>query len=103
VFAVHPWLHWRLRLRHHGITFGLLGVMRDVPHDEQAVATGAVVPSTLTEMPRTISAPIRLSFAPEPATPGLEPGHGQHTGEVLDELGYDATEIAALRAAGALG
>jgi crotonobetainyl-CoA:carnitine CoA-transferase CaiB-like acyl-CoA transferase len=26
VFAAHPWLHWHLRLRHHGITFGLLGV-----------------------------------------------------------------------------
>ena len=103
VFAAHPWLHWRLRLRHHGITFGLLGVMRDVPHDEQAVANGAVVPSTIEEMPRTISAPIRLSFAPEPVAPGPGPGHGQHTDEVLGELGYGTAEIAALRATGALG
>lgn len=103
VFAAHPWLHWRLRLRHHGITFGLLGVMRDVPHDEQAVANGAVVPSTLEEMPRTLSAPIRLSFAPEPVTPGAGPGHGQHTDEVLGELGFSTAEIGDLRAAGALG
>ena len=103
MFASHPWLHWRLKLRHHGITFGLLGVMRDVPHDEQAVANGTVVPSTMEEMPRTLSAPIRLSFAPEPVTPGPGPAHGQHTDEVLDELGYGTAEIADLRAAGALG
>ena len=54
-------------------------------------------------MPRTLSAPIRLSFAPEPVTPGPGPAHGQHTDEVLDELGYGTAEIADLRAAGALG
>ncbi|MBX9943663.1 MAG: CoA transferase [Reyranella sp.] len=103
VFAARPWLEWRQRLRHHGITFGLLGLMRDVPHDEQAVANGSVVPSAVADMPRTISAPIRLSFAPEPATPGPGPALGQHTEEVLGELGYAPAEIAALRAAGALG
>ena len=58
IFAAHPWPEWCKRLRHHEITFGLLGVVRDVPHDEQAVANGAIVPSTVPEMPRTISAPI---------------------------------------------
>ena len=74
VFAAHPWPEWRKRLRHHEITFGLLGVLRDVPHDHQAVANGAVVDSSLPDMPRTLSAPIRLSFAPEPVTPGRGPG-----------------------------
>ena len=69
IFASHPWPEWRKRLRHHEITFGLLGVLRDVPHDEQAVANGAIVPSTVPEMPRTITAPIRLSFAPAPWRP----------------------------------
>ena len=45
MFAAHPWPEWRKRLRHHEITFGLLGVLRDVPDDEQAVANGAVVPT----------------------------------------------------------
>ena len=88
VFAAHPWPEWRKRLRHHEITFGLLGVLRDVPHDHQAVANGAVVDSSLSDMPRTLSAPIRLSFAPEPVTPGPGPGHGEHTDAVLSELGY---------------
>jgi crotonobetainyl-CoA:carnitine CoA-transferase CaiB-like acyl-CoA transferase len=103
VFAAHPWPEWRKRLRHHEITFGLLGVLRDVPHDHQAVANGAVVDSSLPDMPRTLSAPIRLSFAPEPVTPGRGPGHGEHTDAVLSELGYSPAEIDTLRTAGALG
>jgi formyl-CoA transferase len=54
-------------------------------------------------MPRTLSAPIRLSFAPEPVTPGRGPGHGEHTDAVLSELGYSGAEIERLRSAGALG
>ena len=103
IFAAQPWLEWRRRLREGEITFGLLGVLRDVPDDEQAVANGSVVPTTVAEMPTTLSAPIRLSFAPAPADPGPGPGLGQHTDEVLDELGYSSAEIAKLRAAGALG
>src|SRR6185295_11091403 len=103
VFASHPWPQWRKRLRHHEITFGLLGVLRDVPHDEQAVANGAIVPSEVPEMPRTISAPIRLSFAPVTVAPGPGPAHGEHTSELLAELGYSVSEVDRLRTDGALG
>ncbi len=103
VFAGRPWPEWKERLRRHEITFGLLGILRDVPDDEQAVANGAVIDTSQTDMPRTISAPIRMSFAPEPATPGPAPGYGEHTDEILGELGYSTAEIEKLRAAGAFG
>ena len=67
------------------------------------MANGAIVPSMVPEMPRTISAPIRLSFAPVTVAPGPGPTHGQHTDEVLAELGYSRDEIDRLRGAGALG
>ncbi len=101
IFAARPWPEWRRRLRRHEITFGLLGVLRDVPDDEQAVANGAVVQSGVAEMPRTLSAPIRLSFAPAPTVPGPAPAHGQHTDEILAELGYSTAEIGRMRKAGA--
>lgn len=103
VFATQPWPEWRQRLRRHEITFGLLGILRDVPDDEQAVANGAVVPSAQADMPRTISAPLRLSFAPEPVAPGPGPEYGEHTDQVLAELGYSASDIGRLRTAGAVG
>ena len=103
VFAGRPWLDWRERLRRHEITFGLLGILRDVPDDEQAVANGAVVASNQADMPRTLSAPVRLSFAPEPVTPGPGPDHGAHTSEVLTELGYSTAEIDELRNIRAIG
>jgi crotonobetainyl-CoA:carnitine CoA-transferase CaiB-like acyl-CoA transferase len=102
VFAARPWPEWKKRLRHHEITFGLLGVLRDVPDDEQAVANGTIVPTTVEEMPRSISAPIRLSFAPQPAAAGPGPAHGAHTDDILGELGYSADEIDQLRVAGAV-
>jgi formyl-CoA transferase len=103
IFQGLPWPEWKRRLRRHEITFGLLGVLRDVPDDEQAVANGAVVESAVEGMPRTITAPIRVSFADRPATPGPAPGHGEHTDAVLAELGYSTGDIERLRAAGALG
>lgn len=103
VFATQPWPEWRQRLRRHEITFGLLGILRDVPDDEQAVANGAVVSSPQPDMPRTISAPLRLSFAPETVAPGPGPEYGEHTDQVLAELGYGASDIGRLRTAGALG
>lgn len=97
VFAARPWLHWRERLRRHDITFGLLGILKDVSEDEQAVANGSIVPTTMPGMPRTLSAPIRLGFAPETVPPGAGPEHGEHTDALLSELGYADAEIAALR------
>ncbi|MBN9538113.1 MAG: hypothetical protein BGN99_33225 [Alphaproteobacteria bacterium 65-37] len=103
IFASRPWLEWRERLRRHEITFGLLGILRDVPDDHQAVANGAVVESTTADMPRTISAPIRLSFAAETTAPGPGPDYGAHTDEVLVELGYAEDEIRKLRDGRAIG
>ena len=103
VFAARPWPQWKQRLRARDITFGLLGVLRDVPDDEQAVASGTVVPSAVEDMPQTISAPLRLSFAAAPTVPGPGPAFGADTDDVLAGLGYSAAEIALMRAGGVLG
>jgi formyl-CoA transferase len=103
IFAGHTWPEWKRRLRKHEITFGLLGALRDVPGDEQAIANGSIVPSKVDEMPRTITAPIRLSFAPAPSDAGPGPGSGEHTDALLRELGYGAAEIERLRTDRAVG
>jgi formyl-CoA transferase len=52
-------------------------------------------------MPRTLSNPIRLGFA-EQRIAHPAPALGQHNEEVLREAGLSASEIAALRAGGAM-
>ena len=47
---------------------------------------------------KVVGQPINLSDAPQPETLGPTPELGEHTEEVLAELGYDGSAIAALRA-----
>jgi formyl-CoA transferase len=49
---------------------------------------------------QAVGQPIHLSRYPQPDTLGPTPDQGQHTDDVLRELGYDAAAIAALRQKG---
>ncbi|UST53172.1 CoA transferase [Comamonadaceae bacterium OTU4NAUVB1] len=64
------------------------GLLRHVPHP-----AGVDVPQVGSPM-RFAEAPLRVPAAP--------PLLGQHSDDILDELGYGAARIAALRAAGAI-
>jgi crotonobetainyl-CoA:carnitine CoA-transferase CaiB-like acyl-CoA transferase len=100
-FATQPYEHWRKALAAHEITFGVISRPQDVPDDEQAVHAGAVVDTAIPEMPRTLANPIRVSFA-EQRTAHPAPALGQHTDEILGEIGLSAGEIAGLRSTGAV-
>jgi alpha-methylacyl-CoA racemase len=70
-----------------------------------AAEAAAAAPGAMVDQPsggdvvRTVATPVRLGGTPIGA-PRPAPGLGQHTADVLDELGYDAREIAALRGEG---
>ncbi len=78
--------------------------LADVPTSPQVVANGSFVE---TQHPvagrlRQPAPPARFTATPAVAA-GPAPGYGEHTDEVLDELGYDAAAIAALRSEGVVG
>ena len=99
IIARHTWAHWRLKLAEHGIPVGLIGQLADLPDDEQARASGAVVATANPNMPLTLAAPFTLSTAPVPPT-SRAPALGEHTDTILAEAGLSQTEIAALRQSG---
>ena len=100
-FAKKPYEHWRKALAAKEVTFGVISRPSDVPDDEQAVACGAVVPTEIADMPRTLANPIRLSFA-EQKVAKPAPALGQHSEEILRVAGMSAREVAALKESGAI-
>lgn len=91
---------WRAMLDGHGLTFGFVATLDDMLDDEQMRASGALVPLDGEEL-LTINSPVFVDGAPKQA-PRRAPGIGEHSEEVLAELGYDAAAIAGMRARGIL-
>ncbi len=100
-FAARSYEHWLKALAAQEVTFGVISRAQDIPDDRQAVHAGAVVETAIPEMPRTLSNPIRVSFA-EQRVARPAPDLGQHTDEILAEAGFSAEEIATLRTNGAV-
>jgi crotonobetainyl-CoA:carnitine CoA-transferase CaiB-like acyl-CoA transferase len=95
------------RLETAGVAAVAVVDLGDVPHHQQVLAN-----HTFVEHDDPVAGRLRQ---PRPAArfsgdgpastvpPGAAPTPGQHTDEVLSELGYGAAEIAALRESGTLG
>jgi crotonobetainyl-CoA:carnitine CoA-transferase CaiB-like acyl-CoA transferase len=102
-FETHTTAEWLERLEAAGVPAGPVLSIREMHEDPQAIARGVV---TRVEHSRlgpvdTLGLPITLSETPGGVTRGA-PLYGEHTREVLAEVGYGAEEIEALIAAGAV-
>jgi crotonobetainyl-CoA:carnitine CoA-transferase CaiB-like acyl-CoA transferase len=102
IFVAEPWEVWRKKFIEAGVPVGLIGQLKDLAGDEQAVAAGAVVETDIPGMPRTLAAPFQISgITPKRARPA--PGVGEQTDEILSEAGFTAADIARLRGGNAVG
>jgi crotonobetainyl-CoA:carnitine CoA-transferase CaiB-like acyl-CoA transferase len=104
IFAARDLAHWREVLDRHDITFGLVGRLEDAEIDGQMLANGVFPEMTLADGKRlrTVDSPLSIAGADKVA-PAQAPTPGQHSDEVLRELGYSADEIDQLRQCGAVG
>jgi formyl-CoA transferase len=76
--------------------------MKEIAYEPSLRATGTVVEVDHPERGKylTVGNPIKLSDSPTDVT--RSPLLGEHTDEVLAQLGFDASQVAALRAEGAV-
>jgi crotonobetainyl-CoA:carnitine CoA-transferase CaiB-like acyl-CoA transferase len=102
--ALFPTAHWLRAFEAAGVPCGPINDIAQVFAEPQAKARGLIVEQAradLADPVRTVASPMRLSATPvryDAPAPAL----GEHTDEVLAELGLSAEEIAGLRERGAL-
>jgi len=102
-FSAQPMEHWNEVFNGVHVTFGAVRGPEEVINDPQLAANDIVVPleGAGGNLNRTISSPIQLhGVAKMPAR--RAPDLGEHTEEILRDLGFDADGIEDLRASGAV-
>jgi crotonobetainyl-CoA:carnitine CoA-transferase CaiB-like acyl-CoA transferase len=103
VFGSQPMAHWYEVFNGVHVTFGAVRGPQEVIRDPQLRMNDIVVPleGAGGKLTSTISSPIQVhGFTKVPAM--RAPSLGEHNEEVLEQLGFNATEIAALHAGGAV-
>jgi formyl-CoA transferase len=103
VFAAQPMTHWYEVFNGVHVTFGAVRGPQEVIEDPQLRQNDIVVPldGAGGKLSTTISSPIQvhgITKVPARRAPAL----GEHNEEVLEELGFNASEIEALHASGAV-
>jgi formyl-CoA transferase len=99
VFSAQPMAHWNDVLR--GFTFGPVRGPQEVINDPQLKANDIVVPleGAGGKLTSTISSPIQVHGVAKVAA-RRGPSLGEHTAEILHDLGFDAKTIEDLRTSG---
>jgi len=104
LFLSRDWPEWLDLMQTAGITFGVVNRVEEVPDDPQMRAAGVLVPfeDGPDEIALTVDTPLWIKGQAK-VRPRMAPEIGEHTDEVLAELGYDAEAIGRLRAEGSVG
>jgi formyl-CoA transferase len=89
------------RLESHRCAFSIIAIPEEVLQDRQVLANGFLVPHPQQEGEFIVAPPIQFDEEPM-AVSGPAPEVGQHTEEILLELGYDWDDILRQKDSGAI-
>jgi len=102
VFATRPYAEWAERLDAAGMWWAAVQTVDTAVNDPQAAASGAFIDvPTADGAARMLATPADFDDH-RPTAVRAAPEHGQHTEEVLLELGYEWEAIAELKSRGAI-
>ena len=101
IFATRDLAEWRGILDGNGLVFGVVGILDDIPSDQQMIDNEVLVPFA-GERLMTVNSPIFIDGASK-VPPRHPPTIGEHSDQILRQAGYDETAIAQLRASGTVG
>jgi len=102
--GTQPAQSWIARLDAASVPCTLVNRIDQIVEDEQVRAREMIVEIEVPELGRIKVAGLPLKFSQTPGAITRHPPHlGEHTAEVLSELGYDGTKVAALAERGAIG
>lgn len=99
--AQQDWPYWDASFAQYGITCGRVAKAADHLEDEQVKAVG-LLRDFVDDSGRTVDSPMYVQGAVK-RQPSPAPGMGEHSLEILTELGIDAATIADLQARGVVG
>ena len=104
VVRKHPNAYWLDAMDKAGVPCGPINTVDKVFADPQVQHLGIAKPIDHPKYgpQKVVGQPIHMSRYPQPDKLMHTPEPGEHTDEVLKDLGYDAAAIAALRAKGAV-
>lgn len=103
LFATGPRDKWIEAIRSVGLVSGPVNTLLEASNDPNMIANGYVAEKEYPEIGETLKvhgSPWR--FSETPARIGVAPGLGEHNAEIYGELGYSATDIAALKERGVI-
>ncbi|MBV8274096.1 MAG: CoA transferase, partial [Verrucomicrobia bacterium] len=103
VFGAQPLAHWKKVLDAAHLPYGAVQIAEEIVNDPQLLANRILVPIVNggTNPRLTVDSPVVIKESPK-VRPRVAPELGEHTEEVLEELGFDAAQIDDLRANGAI-
>src|SRR5439155_16680630 len=87
IFATRDLAEWRRILDGNGLVFGVVGILDDIPHDQQMIVNEVLVPFEGDTM-LTINSPIWVDGSKK-VQPRRAPEIGEHSDEILKHAGYD--------------